>query len=210
MYEILKQYEKVGERTITLQELRELIGVADKEYPRWDNFKARVLDSCQQALKDYTDICFTYEPVRRGKGGKVTAFVFRIAKNKDYVDRLSLDEFIDVARIHADGAGESLPADEAVPELPEQTEEDPIEKFQDESLAFLAEACEFEFDEAKMRVIKDKLLALGYVKIGNEGDLERYRILREKYHELNAYDNIPKDSHKRRYGLLTKYLLSDE
>ena len=44
MYEILKQYETIGKREIKVDDLRELLGIAPNEYPRWDNFKDRVLD----------------------------------------------------------------------------------------------------------------------------------------------------------------------
>lgn len=49
MYEILKQYEKIGTRTLTIKELRNLLGIAPNEYQRWERFRVRVLDSCQQA-----------------------------------------------------------------------------------------------------------------------------------------------------------------
>ena len=61
MYEILKQYEGLGKRELTISDLKALIGIDKKEYDRWNNFKIRVLDSCQQALKENTDICYTYE-----------------------------------------------------------------------------------------------------------------------------------------------------
>ncbi len=93
MYELLKQYEKTGERKITLIELRELLGIGIDEYPRWDNFKRRILDSCQEALRENTDICFDYEPIKSGR--KITGVRFIIKKNTAYVDQLSLDEFID-------------------------------------------------------------------------------------------------------------------
>lgn len=92
MYEILKQYEKLGERKLPLTELRELLGISENEYPRWDNFKRRVLDSCQEALADNTDICFEYEPIRVGR--KITGVKFTIKKNTSYIDQLSLNEFL--------------------------------------------------------------------------------------------------------------------
>ena len=73
MYEILKQYEKLGRRELTVTELRALLGFAPNEYSDrtgWSNFKKKVLDSCQQALKETTDICYTYERGKVGKGGK--------------------------------------------------------------------------------------------------------------------------------------------
>jgi plasmid replication initiation protein len=97
MYEILKQYEGKGERIIEVKELRELLGIGKGEYPRWDNFKSRVLDGCQTALEEHTDIKFTYElHGRRGKGGKILALRFIISKNTEFVDQLTLEEFIDL------------------------------------------------------------------------------------------------------------------
>lgn len=95
MYEILKQYEKLGRRELTVSELRELLGISKNEYAYWQNFKVRVLDSCQQALKETTDICYTYERGKVGKGGKWLSVVFHIQKNTEYVDQLTLDEFIE-------------------------------------------------------------------------------------------------------------------
>lgn len=92
MYELLKQYEGVGERKIRLAELRELLGIAPEEYPRWERFKVRVLESCQKALRENTDICFDYEPIKTGR--KMSGVRFIIKKNNEYVDRLSLNEFI--------------------------------------------------------------------------------------------------------------------
>lgn len=96
MYELLKQYEKAGERKITLQDLRELLGIGADEYPRWERFRVRVLESCQQALLENTDIKFTYEPIKSGR--KITGVHFYISKNTDYVDQLTLDEFIDMQK----------------------------------------------------------------------------------------------------------------
>ena len=94
MYEILKQWERAGEKEFKVEELRGLLGIAPNEYPRWDRFRVRVLDSCQQALKETTDICYTYERGTVGNGGKWLSIVFHIYKNTDYVDQLTLDEFI--------------------------------------------------------------------------------------------------------------------
>ena len=95
LYEILKQYETIGKREISVAELRDLIGIDPNEYPRWDNFKTKVLDSCQQALAENTDITFTYEKGKSGRGGKWLTIIFHIQKNKKYVDQISLADFIE-------------------------------------------------------------------------------------------------------------------
>ena len=136
MYEILKQYETIGKREIKISDLRELLGIAPNEYPRWNNFKARVLDSCQQALKETTDICFTYERGKTGTGGKWLTIIFHISKNTDYVDQLTLFEFI------GEGGG-------ATAEPPEQQLELCNTKA-DDNTAFYSGACDDEFTAAEI------------------------------------------------------------
>ena len=86
MYEILKQYETIGKRELTVPELRGLLGIAKNEYSGrtgWSDFKKKVLDSCQQALRDTTDICYTYVRGKVGKGGKWLSIIFYIKKNDE-------------------------------------------------------------------------------------------------------------------------------
>lgn len=92
MYEILKQYESLGKREITVKDLRELLGIAENEYPRWNNFKAKVLDGCQQALKETTDICYTYERGKTGASGKWLSIIFTIHKNEPTNKQMSIFE----------------------------------------------------------------------------------------------------------------------
>ena len=91
IYEILKQYEKAGAREIRLTDLKAFLGISEDEYPRWERFQVRVLDSCQKALSENTDIKFTYEPIKKGRGGKITAIKFTMEKNDNYVDQLPMD-----------------------------------------------------------------------------------------------------------------------
>lgn len=96
MYELLKQYEHLGKREIEVSELRELLGISKNEYQRLERFRTKVLDSCQQALAKNTDICFNYERGKVGERGKWLTIVFHIRKNENYIDRLSLKDFIDL------------------------------------------------------------------------------------------------------------------
>jgi hypothetical protein len=95
MYELLKQYEHLGERSVTLEDLRDMLGIEPEQYQEWYNFKRRVLDSCQAALLEKTDVKYTYQTIRKGRGGKVAGIKFIIEKNTDYVDQLCFDEYID-------------------------------------------------------------------------------------------------------------------
>ena len=92
IYELLKQYEKIGRRKFELQELKEIIGVIEEidnngkksikdNYPLFGNFKQRVLLKSQRDLKKSTDIEFTFEPKKTGR--KVTHLIFEIFPNSN-------------------------------------------------------------------------------------------------------------------------------
>jgi plasmid replication initiation protein len=84
IYELLKQYEKLHERTFNLDTLREILGV-DQIYPAYGNFKQRVLVPAQRELKRKTDISFQIEEVKKGR--KVDKVKFLISSIKDSNDK---------------------------------------------------------------------------------------------------------------------------
>jgi Initiator Replication protein len=90
IYELLKQYEKIQERTFLLSDLRELLGV-DNLYPAYGNFKQRVLLPAQKELENKTDISFKLEEVKNGRRvSKVKFIIQSVKQNKG--DQLSLFE----------------------------------------------------------------------------------------------------------------------
>ena len=94
IYEVLKQYESIGTRTLSLDELKEMIGISSKQYTRFNSFREWVLDRAKYALAEKTDICFEYKTVVRG-GRKVVGIEFIIHKNKKHISKkTTLDEFI--------------------------------------------------------------------------------------------------------------------
>jgi hypothetical protein len=92
MYEILKQYEKIGSRTIQLDDLKRMLGISHSKQSEYRYFRRDVLEVCKTALAEKTDITFTFEPMRVNR--KVQALKFTIEKNKDFKDNLRLKEFI--------------------------------------------------------------------------------------------------------------------
>ena len=75
IYWLLKEYAAFGRRTVTLNELRNLLGLTTEYEGRFDHFRARVLDRAQQELRE-TDMPFTYEMVRQGKSVTEIRFLF--------------------------------------------------------------------------------------------------------------------------------------
>lgn len=120
MYELLKQYEHIGIREIEISELKKLLGIDSNEYQRLERFRTKVLDSCQKALAENTDICFTYERGKVGERGKWSTIVFHIKKNENYVDRLSLKDFIDLQPEQQIIEGTATEIPEPKPELQPQ------------------------------------------------------------------------------------------
>jgi plasmid replication initiation protein len=102
MYAILKPYEHIGSRVLEVGELRQLLGLDDSDYPRYGNFKIRVLDTCQQELQDHTDLKFRHEiHGKKGNNGKILRLNFIIEKNENFVDQFMLADFIDERRLAA-------------------------------------------------------------------------------------------------------------
>jgi plasmid replication initiation protein len=67
LYELLKAREHIGGTLdISIDILKQKLGIGKKQYPRWNNFKARVIEPCREALQGNTDICFTYVPIKEG------------------------------------------------------------------------------------------------------------------------------------------------
>ena len=79
IYELLKQYQKLGQRSFELKELRNVLGIKDSEYKRYYDFKKYVLLIAQRDLKQNTDIYFGFREIRQAK--TVTGVTFYILPN---------------------------------------------------------------------------------------------------------------------------------
>jgi plasmid replication initiation protein len=79
IYELLKQYEKIGRRRLSVQELKEMFGVTT-EYKLYANFKQRIIEKAQKDLEEHTDISFTFDEVKEGRA--VVELIFYIHANQ--------------------------------------------------------------------------------------------------------------------------------
>jgi hypothetical protein len=79
LYEILKskvwQCSQGGVFNINVEELRELLFIEKNEYPHFKNFNQDVLQACQKAINELTDITFTYKTKRVGRKIGIISFV---------------------------------------------------------------------------------------------------------------------------------------
>jgi hypothetical protein len=77
IYWLLREYADFGERTISLSQLRFMLDLTENEYPRFSNFKVRILDKAQTELAK-TDMPFTYELERQNQIVQEIKFLFGV------------------------------------------------------------------------------------------------------------------------------------
>jgi len=183
MYEILKQYEKIGFRIMSIEELKRQIGIDQSKYNSYGDFKKRVLNACQQALQKNTDIAFTYEPYgKHGKGGKILYLKFLIKKNHEHTNQLSLSDFIEKNKQFVDNTD------------PNDTEISPF----DRRILLLSDACDNEFSTLELKVLNDKIIELLPHDIVNN-ELECFNYLMRKYRYMNMQNEKKKIKYRFRY-----------
>ena len=202
MYEILKQYERIGYRIISVENLRGMLGIDEKEYPQYKDFKRRVLDVCQKALAEYTDISYEYEPHgKKGRGGKVLELKFTITKNQDYIDPLGLDKFINL--------NNKMPTESNYQEIDfyfDNANENENLRLTGTSLIYeeritrLMEACSNEFSREEIIVLFDIMPSWAKYDENDSSDF-----LQSKYREMDM-----RKPNKSRFGYLKKIINESE
>lgn len=115
IYELLKQYQKIGYREFSIDEFRAVIGLQQDEYKLYGHLKSRVIQSAQQELKEKTDISFEFEEIKTGR--KVTAIRFIIQSNGSAADIKQIP-----GQIHIDEVIEAHQKVSAAAELPSDIE----------------------------------------------------------------------------------------
>ncbi len=98
IYELLRQFFPLKDvesgktssfREITLDDLRGYLGVDNGKYPKFALFRKNIIERSQAELKEKTDICFDFEPIRKGR--KVSSIRFLIKHNQDFKGAVSDD-----------------------------------------------------------------------------------------------------------------------
>jgi len=80
VYTLLKQYERLKEREIELQKLRDILGIRKDQYVLYSNFKKDVLESTQKELAEKADLYFEFDEIKYSR--RVGAIRFRIFTKK--------------------------------------------------------------------------------------------------------------------------------
>lgn len=82
IYELLKQYQKFGVRTIEIEEMKMMFELTS-EYPLFANFYQRVVEPAVKEISQFTDLnIYEVEKIKKGKKVVALRFSFNI-KNKE-------------------------------------------------------------------------------------------------------------------------------
>ena len=82
VFELLKQYQSLGVREITLSDLRECCGISLSHYKKFRHLKEKVLEAAKREINEKTDIFISYEAEKTAR--KITSIKFFIKKNPGY------------------------------------------------------------------------------------------------------------------------------
>lgn len=82
VYELLKQYEKIGKRRFTIEQLKEVLMLDDGQYKLYKDFKKYVLITAQEELEEKTDIAFEMIEERKWKTCVAIEFIIKSKERK--------------------------------------------------------------------------------------------------------------------------------
>jgi plasmid replication initiation protein len=86
IYELLKQYQKIGTREFKVSELRRILNCTSV-YPSYGDFKRRVIAKAQKDMDQSGDLKFEFSEVKKGRS--VHKLVFHIWKKSDEKDGIN-------------------------------------------------------------------------------------------------------------------------
>lgn len=85
-YELLKQYERIGKREITLEDLKKMVG-AEGKYEKIKDFRRYAIEIAQREINTKTDIAFDFEEIKEGR--KIASIKFAIRKNSPLEEKIA-------------------------------------------------------------------------------------------------------------------------
>ena len=84
IYELLKQYERIGRRTIEIVSLRKMLGL-EKKYPLYSNLRVKVLEPAIEEVNKFSDINITYEEQKQGRKVEALSFTIKSDLENPYI-----------------------------------------------------------------------------------------------------------------------------
>jgi plasmid replication initiation protein len=77
IYQLLSQYRKIGERIISVNDFRSILGISElKTYSAYGSLKKKILELAKREINSKTDLSFSYSEIKKSR--KVDAIKFKI------------------------------------------------------------------------------------------------------------------------------------
>lgn len=79
LYQILTQYKLIGEREITVDDFKSMLGINEqKTYAMFGKIKSKILEISKREINEKTDLIISYSTIKTGK--KITSIKFKITQ----------------------------------------------------------------------------------------------------------------------------------
>ena len=82
LYELMKKWEFLGQWEYPVEDLRGKLGVEEGKYPKYSNFKARVLLRAVEEVNEKTEFYITFEEIKKGRSVDKIKFTIKNATEK--------------------------------------------------------------------------------------------------------------------------------
>jgi len=92
IYELLKQYEKLGERTFLLETLREYLGLEESQYKLYGDFKRKIILVAQTELSEKTDLSFEFEEIKVSRRVGKIRFIIQSQMPTKAIEEIDLND----------------------------------------------------------------------------------------------------------------------
>jgi plasmid replication initiation protein len=103
IYELMKQiYPRIKQRTMTIEELRNTLGIEKNEYTKYSNFKRVVLETAKKEINSKSDIEIEITEIKKAR--KVVSLVFSVAENFSF--SMPIDGYYDYLKYKAKSVDE--------------------------------------------------------------------------------------------------------
>lgn len=86
LYEILKQYQQISNRTFKVEELRQHMGIEPSKHKQYKIFKRDVLLPAISEINRLTDLNITYKQIKKGRCVESIKFAIKYVSNENVLD----------------------------------------------------------------------------------------------------------------------------
>lgn len=79
VYELMKQYENLRQREISIKDFKLMLGITGSEYKQYANLKEKIIEKSINEINDKSDLLVTYKEIKDAR--KVVALSFTLKEN---------------------------------------------------------------------------------------------------------------------------------